>query len=361
MEKMKHEDFNVLLSEYNRQHDIPGTGLFELTPLCNLNCKMCYVHLQDPSLKDRLLPGSTWIALMKDAIAHGMTRAILSGGEAMTHPDFMEIYRFLIDEGVEVQVKTNGILLDGPRLELFKKYPPIMVDVSLYGCNSESYLAVTGVDACERVVSNIRNALSEGLHVRLAVTPSAQMMPWIEDVMRLADSFHISVTISDFLIPPNDDTGRSRADFGLTISDFERIDRLRDEIFDPKDVKKDEYEPDESVERPLVGRGLRCAGGRSSFTINWDGTLSPCVSFPREIVLAEPMKTGFGPAWKIINEAVKQYEHPQKSRDCAVSRWCVYCPVKHPKASPLHRCDDAACEFLIAKFRRNMKKEGQTL
>lgn len=25
--------------------DVPITGSFELTPLCNLNCKMCYVRM----------------------------------------------------------------------------------------------------------------------------------------------------------------------------------------------------------------------------------------------------------------------------------------------------------------------------
>ena len=56
METIKHEDFVNLLTKYNRENDIPGVGLFELTPLCNLDCKMCYVHLQDSSLKEEVPP-----------------------------------------------------------------------------------------------------------------------------------------------------------------------------------------------------------------------------------------------------------------------------------------------------------------
>ena len=95
MEIVKYKDFLEQLTEYNYQHNIPGMGFFELTPLCNLDCKMCYVHLQDPSIRERLLTGSQWTALMEDAIRHGMTRALLSGGEAMTHPDFWNIYKHL--------------------------------------------------------------------------------------------------------------------------------------------------------------------------------------------------------------------------------------------------------------------------
>ena len=29
-----------------REKNLPISGSFELTPLCNLDCKMCYVHLQ---------------------------------------------------------------------------------------------------------------------------------------------------------------------------------------------------------------------------------------------------------------------------------------------------------------------------
>lgn len=360
METIKHEDFVNLLTKYNRENDIPGVGLFELTPLCNLDCKMCYVHLQDSSLKEMLLPGNQWIFLMKEAIEHGMTRAILSGGEAMTHPDFLDIYMFLINNGVEVQVKTNGILLDGERLEVFKKYPPIMIDVSLYGCDSESYLAVTGVDASERVVSNIKTAIDSKLHVSIVVTPSEYMMPWVESVMRLADSFQVSVTITDFLINPNDNTGRNKEAYDLSIRQYEQIDRLQNEIFDPKDLEKDDYEQDEDAEKevPAKERGLGCLGGRGLFAINWDGTMSPCVSFPREIVLAAPLKTGFDMAWKKINEAVKQYELPKKCRDCSISRRCNFCPVKHSKTAHLHQCDEAVCEYLIAYHYRKMEKES---
>ena len=38
-----------------RENDTPISGYFELTPLCNLDCKMCYVHLSDPAVKERML------------------------------------------------------------------------------------------------------------------------------------------------------------------------------------------------------------------------------------------------------------------------------------------------------------------
>ena len=67
-----------------REHDTPICGDFELTPLCNLDCRMCYVHLADPAVKARMLTGDQWISLMGQAIERGMLIALLTGGEAMT-------------------------------------------------------------------------------------------------------------------------------------------------------------------------------------------------------------------------------------------------------------------------------------
>ena len=92
MDKVSFRDFMRQLRDNARQSDTPSTGSFELTPLCNLNCRMCYVHLQDPSVKERMLSGKQWISLIQEAIDEGMLFALLTGGEAMTHPDFWDIY-----------------------------------------------------------------------------------------------------------------------------------------------------------------------------------------------------------------------------------------------------------------------------
>ena len=43
-------EFEKYLSLKAREKGVPVSGTFELTPLCNFNCKMCYVHLQTEQL-----------------------------------------------------------------------------------------------------------------------------------------------------------------------------------------------------------------------------------------------------------------------------------------------------------------------
>ena len=39
------------LGDKAREKGIPFGGQFELTPLCNFNCKMCYVHLNPDQME----------------------------------------------------------------------------------------------------------------------------------------------------------------------------------------------------------------------------------------------------------------------------------------------------------------------
>ena len=333
-----------------RENDTPISGYFELTPLCNLDCRMCYVHLSDPSVKGRMLSGDQWIGLMEQAIAQGMMFACLTGGECLTHPDFKQIYMYLIDQGVSVRIKTNGILLNRDMLALFTAYPPYVVDVSLYGCDGESYRAVTGYDVFETVTANIRAAIAAGLHLRLMVTPSAYMLPWVDRVMEYAKSFGADdVFVNVMLMEANPDTGRSLEDYGLSLEENARIHRRYLELFPrtPK-TRTEEAEPISGVAADMPGilpRGLYCNGGRTAFAIWWDGVMSPCLDFPRDVISADVRTLGFEAAWRAVNRGVKDYTVPEACRTCSHNTSCYYCPSRHRTAAAQHQCSTAFCTW----------------
>ena len=72
------KDYDQFIETIARRKKIPLHGQFEITPYCNLDCKMCYVHLNsDQFSKDRLIPVETWKKLIDDAHAAGMLYASL--------------------------------------------------------------------------------------------------------------------------------------------------------------------------------------------------------------------------------------------------------------------------------------------
>ena len=74
---------------------IPLSGTFELTPCCNMACKMCYVRMT-PSEQAAIAPLRTareWLELGKAAKDAGMVYLLLTGGEPFLRPDFQEIFQ----------------------------------------------------------------------------------------------------------------------------------------------------------------------------------------------------------------------------------------------------------------------------
>lgn len=347
---MKKISYNAFLRgafrENAKVHSIPSFGSFELTPLCNLDCKMCYVHLSDPDVRARIMDGPRWISLMEQAVGRGMTTALLTGGEAMTHPDFWQIYMFLIDNGVSVRLKTNGILLNPENIRRLADYPPYTVEISLYGCDSESYMAVTGHDVFQAVSDNIRAAVDAGLHLCLMITPSAYMLPWVDGVMDYAKALGLPVKVNDLFIEPAPETGRSGAPIRFSMEDNQRIYLRGRELFPaaPR-FEENEAEMYGALETPSAfsSIGLSCNGGRTGFAITWEGMMRPCLPFPKELIHADPFEGGFDAAWGKINQAVRNFQVPEKCAVCAYHNRCFYCPVMHGRYAPA--CDPEVCAW----------------
>ena len=193
-----------------REKGIPMFGDFELTPLCNFDCRMCYVHLDADQLHGQsVLPVETWKDLMHQAWEAGMLSANLSGGECLTYPGFEELFLYLHSLGCEVGVLTNGLLLDDQRIQFFRDHSPSSIQVTLYGWNDDVYERVTGRRVFSTVVNNIRRAVEADLPVRISITPSSYLGEDIFETIRTARQICESVLINSCYTSPREETGRA--------------------------------------------------------------------------------------------------------------------------------------------------------
>lgn len=88
-------EFYRAMAEEARKHAIPLSGTFELTPRCNFNCKMCYVHLAADRIPlfGKELTAAEWIRVAEEARDAGMLQLCITGGEPILHPEFETIQR----------------------------------------------------------------------------------------------------------------------------------------------------------------------------------------------------------------------------------------------------------------------------
>lgn len=104
----------------------PIHGSLELTPLCNMNCDMCYIRLSPTEMaaRGKLRTVNEWIALSEQMQRAGVLFLLLTGGEPLLYPGFKELFTHLKKAGMILTVNTNGTLIDEEWADFFAKNPP---------------------------------------------------------------------------------------------------------------------------------------------------------------------------------------------------------------------------------------------
>lgn len=117
----------------------------EITARCNNDCRHCYINLPaaDPVATSNELSLDEIKTLVDEAASLGALWCLVTGGEPLLRPDFADIYLYLKKKGFLVSVFTNATLIRPRHTDLFVKYPPRNLEVSVYGVTRETYERVT--------------------------------------------------------------------------------------------------------------------------------------------------------------------------------------------------------------------------
>ena len=341
----KYQDYSSFLDYKARQKKIPLWGQFELTPQCNLNCKMCYVHLNPDQLTGQsVLFAETWKDLMRQAWEAGMIRATLSGGECLAYPGFEELFLYLHSLGCEAAVLTNGVLLDDERIRFLKEHKPVKLQITLYGQNDGVYERVTGRRVFKTVDANIRKAIDAGLPLLIAITPNKYLGEDVFELIRFAKGYGKPVSVSQSIFAPREETGRSAQQDDLPLGMQIRIDQMVNAMngVEVKEIDADRLPPYGSNVHECTGCGLKCAGGQSSFTIDWKGTLMPCNRL--NVIHADALHLGFRPAWDLVSREVGSWPQVPECEGCAYRDVCSPCAAEmlqfaEPGKQPIGLCE----------------------
>ena len=327
-----------------REKGIPLNGQYELTPLCNFDCKMCYTHLTKEQMQGKpLLTVDQWKQITDEAYAAGMMRVNLTGGECLTYPGFEELYLYLHSLGIEIRVLTNASLMNDAWISFFRKHPPILIQISLYGGDEETYERVTGHQMFHAVSANIRKAIKSELPVTIATTPSKYAGAGMLGTIRAAHEFNVPFSIAPYLTDPKELTGRSGQDHELSLEDYVTLFRYRYELegIELPSANPETLPPPGGPYHECNICGLNCGGGLSSFDIDWQGKMSTCNEC--RTAYAYPLEEGFLPAWKKIHETAANWPRVPECIDCPYENVCTNCEIKKtylagPGKQPLTLC-----------------------
>jgi len=138
-----------------------------VTEKCNFRCVFCHSEGVDSSTEEMNVEDYRIIAKATSLL--GISYVKFTGGEPLLRKDLEEIISIFKENGFrEVSLTTNGFSL-ASRAHALKSAGLDWVNVSLHSLRRERFAKITGVDALDRVIRGIEEALLEGIEVRINI------------------------------------------------------------------------------------------------------------------------------------------------------------------------------------------------
>jgi radical SAM protein with 4Fe4S-binding SPASM domain len=320
-----------------RKKRVPLAFELELTARCDNNCRHCYINLPagDAGARARELTVPEIDDLAGQAAELGSLWCLVTGGEPLLRPDFADAYLAIKRRGLLVSVFTNACLIGREAIDLFKRYPPRDLEITVYGVTRETYEAVTRIPGSyDRFIVGLSKLESAGIRPRLKAMAlrsnvheireiAAFCRRYTKDYFRFDPQLHLrydrdgarNAEIKTERLPPGDVARLERAD-------SEHHQAMRKEC-------------DRLVPRKKTGRRQSlffCRAGLDSFTIGWDGTFKLCGALTDPRCTCDLRTLPLRKAWETFAPGVRARTPAGKRsgtacRECELLNLCLWCPA----------------------------------
>lgn len=325
------------------QNRIPLGGTFELSPVCNFSCRMCYVRktrkeLEKEGKKERT--AEEWIELGRKCRDAGMLYLLLTGGEPFLYPDFHYLYESLQDMGLVLSINTNGTMIDDAELEWLKQHAPARMNITLYGASPETYGRICGNPAgYEKAVRAILKIKEAGIPVIINASIIPENAEDLEKIICFGQEHGIVVHAATYMFPPvrrcPEDT-----DSRLTPEESGRLNVMKHYYMMDKDsfmeagrrcLKQAERNHEDTEKNAQYedwgaaeGMQMQCRAGRSTFWVSWEGKMTTCgiMDFP---TVEYPFDEEFIDCWTDLTEQVRKATVLRECRGCPKIEFCHPC------------------------------------
>ena len=351
-----------------RKHRQAITVNLELLPMCNLDCKMCYIHT-DASIvnsKGGLKTVAEWVDFAKELKEAGVLFLLLTGGEVFLYPEFRRLYSELSAMGFIITINTNATMIDEEVVAWLCQYPPKCVSISLYGASDESYEAICGRKGMfTRVDRAAKLLLANHIRFEFKTMLTPLNVHDADACYAYAKQFGVYYEQASYAFPA------SRKMIREEQIRFTAEDAARETIEINKRMSSPESFQDRFVEHLQKYENTRCNGvsdlhgftcgaTNSSCWITWQGHMTPCAMLEEPYTL--PFEQGFSAAWEELKEKCDRILMSPKCSHCDKRAVCTVCSAacyaetgSFEKHSPYH-C--RMTEYTLESMERQVKEWG---
>ena len=352
---VNHDRLNIKAA----QQRIPLNGAFELTPLCNFKCRMCYVR-QDPeqvSACGGLRGIDFWLDIAEQARDAGFLFPLITGGEPFTYPGFRTLYEQMHRMGLQLCINSNGSLIDEAAVDWLVQSAPGRINITLYGGTPEAYGRLCGNPGAFGRVLHAADLMTEaGILFRFNCSLTPDNAEDFDRILEIGQRYGKPVRFATYMFPSlrgKGEIGTNAARFAPEQSAYYEVlmnyrqtepavfRRLARQCTGFTELTEEQLRAAEAGE---PGKA-RCVAGRRSFWLDWQGNLSGCGVYMRPSYSLD--EYSFADAWKKIVEYTDALRWGPACHNCPNARLCFTCPaaVYNETGSfsgrPLYLCEKA--------------------
>ncbi len=311
----------------------------EITARCNNDCLHCYINLpanhKEAQAAELTIEEIDRIA--NESMELGALWCLISGGEPLLREDFKEIYLLLKRKGLLISVFTNAATITQEHIDLFKKYPPRDIEVSVYGVSEETYEKVTRKPGSfKRFMKGLDLLLKNDIKVRFKA-------------MALRSNVHELSEIAKFCKARTKDYFRFDPQLHLRFDrDLARNEEIRSERLNAEEIVVLERADDERhqgliehcdvlIQEAACGESncnhlFHCGIGTGYIVVGFDGTARACTSLVHPDTICDLRKENLREYWEKVLPKVMDLRHDsQELRDtcriCPYVNLCLWCPA----------------------------------
>ena len=314
----------------------PLTAAFELLPVCNLSCKMCYVRksMKEVQQEGGLKDGKWWLEKAKEASSYGLLFPLLTGGEPFLHPDFRQILTGMQDMGMQVSINSNATLIDRETAKWIGNHVPNRINITLYGASEKTYENLCGDgNAYKKVCDAVQWLKEYQVPVKFNTSITPQNVQDLEEMIRFAKKVESPIQAAYYMFPPvrrnqdmigqNDRLTPEEAGLARVKADFLQGEpewfvgmAKRFSYFVP--LEKCNLQPDENVKMKMS-----CRAGHCSFWLDWQGNMRNCGMYSSVTLSTE--NRDFGEVWKELREQTHKVRYAPVCAVCPNQPLCHSC------------------------------------
>ncbi len=272
----KLESTKTFLNKYFFTNPTVFALQIELTTFCNEHCLHCYIPQK---YRNTLLTYKSICGILDQARDMQTLAVSFSGGEPMSHPDFIKILEYAREKDFSITILSNLTLLNTEILETLKRINVNQIQVSLYSMTPKIHDSITKIaGSFSKTYNAIKSLIKNNIPLRISCPLTKLNYISYKEVLQFGQKNNIKVD-TDFTIMARSDYSTDNLQFRLTSEEIQTVlhdifiynSKYTQSLLKYKPYSVEEKQQDN--ERPLCGVGF------NKIAISSSGNVIPCAGW----------------------------------------------------------------------------------